>query len=478
MVRKASHLRCFGGKSSNDPESHAVFLGVSGVREASERRASVGDVDVERVRTRLSDTASLRPVGRVTGVAGLLVRAAVPGVRVGDILTIRRRGGPLLAEIVGLTATEALALPHGELIGVGLDDEVESTGQALEIGVGEALRGRVLDGLGRPIDGGPPLERLRPSAVDRAPPAALGRARVTAPLATGVRVLDGLLTLGIGQRLGLFAGSGVGKSTLLGSIARGAAADTVVVALVGERGREVGDFLDHALGEAGLQRAVVVVATSDSPPLERLRAAQTATTIAESFRDEGQNVLLLVDSVTRVARAQREVGLALGEPPARRGYPPSVFAMLPRLLERSGQAATGSITAVYTVLVEGGDVDEPIADEVRGILDGHIVLSREIAARGHFPAIDVPASISRVMDAVVPVEHARAAKSLRATLGSYAERRDLIAVGAYSRGADPKLDRAVDLMPELERFLIQGPFEMTDYDRTREEVLRLSKRAV
>jgi type III secretion protein N (ATPase) len=434
-------------------------------------------VDLERVRARLSDTATLRPLGRVTGVAGLLVRAAVPGVRVGDVLTIRRRGGPLLAEIVGLTASEALALPHGELSGVGLDDEVESTGRALEIGVGEALRGRVLDGLGRPLDDGPTLEGLRPCPIDNSPPAALGRAKVSQPLPTGVRVLDGLLTLGVGQRVGLFAGSGVGKSTLLGSIARGAKADTVVVALVGERGREVGDFLENALGAAGLARSVVVVATSDSPPLERLRAAQTATTIAESFRDAGENVLLLVDSITRVARAQREVGLALGEPPARRGYPPSVFAFLPRLLERSGQAARGSITAVYTVLVEGSDVEEPIADEVRGILDGHVVLSRELAARGHFPAIDVPASISRVMDAVVAKEHAAAARSLRATLGIYAERRDLLAVGAYAKGADPKLDRAVELMPELERFLLQNALEETAFERTREDVLRLSQKS-
>ena len=434
-------------------------------------------VDLERARARLSGTSTLRALGRVTGVAGLLVRAAVPGVRVGDVLTIRRRGGPLLAEVVGLTATEALALPHGELSGVGLDDEVEATGRPLEIGVGNELRGRVLDGLGRPLDEGPPLEHLRLCPIDAAPPPALGRAKVCAPLSTGVRVLDGLLTLGVGQRMGLFAGSGVGKSTLLGSIARGAKTDTVVVALVGERGREVGDFLDQSLGEAGRRRAVVVVATSDSPPLERLRAAQTATTIAESFRDQGESVLLLVDSITRVARAQREVGLALGEPPARRGYPPSVFALLPRLLERSGQSARGSITAIYTVLVEGGDVDEPIADEVRGILDGHVVLSRDLAARGHFPAIDVPASISRVMDGVVSPEHASAARALRASLGTYAERRDLLAVGAYARGADPKLDRAVVLMPDLERFLTQDAFESATFERTREDVLRLGRRA-
>jgi FliI/YscN family ATPase len=299
---------------------------------------------------------------------------------------------------------------------------------------------------------------------------------VTLPLATGVRVLDGLLTLGVGQRVGLFAGSGVGKSTLLGAIARGASADVVVVALVGERGREVGDFLQHSLGEAGLRRAVVVVATSDAPPVERLRAAQVATAIAEGFRDDGRSVLLLVDSVTRVARAQREIGLAVGEPPARRGYPPSVFTLLPRLLERSGQGKVGSITAIYTVLVEGGDMDEPIADEVRGILDGHVVLSREIAARGLYPAVDVPASISRVMDAVVTREHAEQARLLRALLGSYAQKRDLLAVGAYVKGSDPKLDAAIALMPELERFLAQGSNELCPFEHTCSELTRLAKR--
>jgi type III secretion protein N (ATPase) len=413
----------------------------------------------------------------VVSVTGLLVRVAVPGARIGDVLVIRRRGAPLLAEVVGLALGEALAVPLGELSGVGVDDEVEASGGGLEVSVGDALLGRVLDGLGRPLDGSALPQGLRSLPVDRAPPAALGRAPVTAPFTTGVRVLDGLLTLGIGQRVGLFAGSGVGKSTLLGAIARGASADVVVVALVGERGREVGDFLQHSLGEAGLARAVVVVATSDAPPVERLRAAQVATAIAEGFRDAGKSVLLLVDSVTRVARAQREIGLAVGEPPARRGYPPSVFTLLPRLLERTGQGASGSITAIYTVLVEGGDMEEPIADEVRGILDGHIVLSRDIAARGFYPAVDVPASISRVMDAVVSREHAERARLLRALLGAYAQKRDLLAVGAYVKGSDPKLDAAVALMPELERFLAQGSSELCPFERTSSELLRLAARA-
>src|SRR5580693_2648734 len=304
-------------------------------------------------------------------------------------------------------------MPLGSLVGVGPDDEVESTGGPLLVRASEQLLGRVVDGLGRPFDGGPIVEgELMP--VDRDPPSALERPPVSRPLSTGVRVIDGLVTLGEGQRLGLFAGSGVGKSTLLGAVARGAEADVVVVAFVGERGREVGEFLDHSLGTEGRKKSVVVVATSDVAALERLRAAQVATAYAEYFRDQGARVALLVDSVTRFARAQREVGLAAGEPPARRGYPPSVFAVLPRLLERSGQGAKGSITAIYTVLVEGGDLDEPVADEVRGVLDGHVVLDRAIAARGRYPAVDVSVSLSRVMDAVVTSAHRDAAHKLRA----------------------------------------------------------------
>jgi FliI/YscN family ATPase len=434
-------------------------------------------VDFERIRSRLSETSTLRPKGRVTGVLGLLVRIAVPGVRIGDVVTIRRRGSALLAEVVSLAQSEALAVPLGDLTGIGLDDEVEASGESLEVGVGETLLGRVLDGLGRPLDGAPPSAGLRLQPVDRAPPSALGRAPVTRPLTTGVRVLDGLLSLGVGQRIGLFAGSGVGKSTLLGAIAKGTSADVVVVALVGERGREVGEFLEHSLGPEGRARSVVVVATSDAPPVERLRAAQVATAIAEGFRDTGKNVLLLVDSVTRVARAQREIGLALGEPPARRGYPPSVFAMLPRLLERSGQGERGSITAIYTVLVEGGDMEEPIADEVRGVLDGHVVLSREIAQRGQYPAVDVPASISRVMDRVVAPEHLQAARKVRSLLGIYQQKQDLVAIGAYSKGSDPRLDAALALLPDLLRFLNQSPAELSPFDKTVQALVRLGQRA-
>jgi ATP synthase in type III secretion protein N len=412
-------------------------------------------VDLEALRARLSEASALRPVGRVVGVTGLLLRVLLPGARISDVLLIRRRGEPLLAEVVGFAQGEALAVPLGEPVGVGPDDVVEATGQALQVSAGAALLGRVLDGLGRPIDGRPAPAGLTPVPVDRAPPAALSRRPVSASLETGVRAIDGLITLGLGQRVGLFAGSGVGKSTLLGAIARGASADVVVVALVGERGREVGEFLEQSLGEQGRRRSVVVVATSDAPPVERLRAAQVATAVAEHFRDLGKSVLLLVDSITRFARAQREIGLAAGEPPARRGYPPSVFTQLPRLLERSGQGEKGSITAIYTVLVEGSDMDEPIADEVRGILDGHIVLDRRLAARGHYPAIDVLSSLSRVMPAVTAKPQQAAAQRARALLAAYEEKRDLIALGAYSKGTDPRLDQAIAASPDLERFLRQ-----------------------
>ncbi|MEZ4227196.1 MAG: FliI/YscN family ATPase [Polyangiaceae bacterium] len=433
-------------------------------------------MDIDALRARLADASALRPVGTVRGVTGLAIRVAVPSARVGDVVVIRRRGEPLYAEIVGFDGGEAVAIPLGELSGVGPDDEVESTGGGLQVGSGTSLLGRVVDGLGRPIDGLPAPTGLSSVPVDRAPPSALGRRPVTEPLITGVRAIDGLLTLGVGQRIGLFAGSGVGKSTLLGAIARGTNADVVVVALVGERGREVGDFLEHSLGEQGRRRSIVVVATSDAPPLERLRAVQVATAHAEHFRDLGKSVLLLVDSVTRVARAQREVGLAAGEPPARRGYPPSVFALLPRLLERSGQGTSGAITAIYTVLVEGGDMEEPIADEVRGILDGHVVMDRTIAARGQYPAIDVTVSLSRVMDSVVPETHSASARQVRKLIAAYESKRDLIALGAYAKGSDPNVDRAIAAQPELLQFLAQAPADVAKFEATTAQLGALAKK--
>jgi len=433
-------------------------------------------LDVDSLRKRLADTPTLRPVGRVRAVTGLTVRVTLPGARVGDVVVVRRRGEPLSAEIVGFDGGEAIVVALGELSGVGPDDAVEATGEPLRVGAGDRLLGRVLDGLGRAIDRGPSLVGLAAVPVDRSPPLALGRRPVDRPLVTGIRAIDGLTTIGVGQRIGLFAGSGVGKSTLLGAIARGTNAEVVVVALVGERGREVSEFLERSLGQEGRKRSVVIVATSDAPALERLRAAQVATAVAEHFRDAGKNVLLLVDSVTRVARAQREVGLAAGEPPARRGYPPSVFALLPRLLERSGQGERGSITAIYTVLVEGGDMDEPIADEVRGILDGHIVLDRAIAARGQYPAIDVTQSLSRVMDAVVVDRHAGAARKFRELLAAYEEKRDLIALGAYAKGSDQRVDRGIRALADVERFLRQAAADLAPFEQTVSELERIAEK--
>lgn len=430
-----------------------------------ESKSMLQPMDLDALRAKLAQTPALRATGRVLGVTGLSLRFVMPGVRVGDVVHVKRRGEPLVCEVVGFEGGEAVAMPLGALSGVGPDDIVEATGAPFCVKASEGLLGRVVDGLGQPMDRGGSIggEEV---PVDRDPPLALDRKPVDRPIATGVRVLDGLLTLGEGQRVGLFAGSGVGKSTLLGAVARGVSADVVVVALVGERGREVGEFLDHSLGEEGRKKSVVVCATSDVAALERLRAAQVATAYAEYFRDRGAKVMLLVDSVTRFARAQREVGLAAGEPPARRGYPPSVFAMLPRLLERSGQGPNGSITAIYTVLVEGGDMDEPIADEVRGVLDGHVVLDRTIAARGRYPAVDVTVSLSRVMDQIVSSDHKTHARKLRALLGHYEQKRDLVTLGAYAKGSDKELDEAIAKMPRIEQFLRQDPKQKVSFEET------------
>ncbi len=432
-------------------------------------------LDREAIRQKLAQAHSLRITGRVTSVTGLALRFTMPGVRVGDVVHIIRRGDPLMAEVVGFLRGEAVAMPLGPLVGVGPDDEVETTGAPFQVRASQELLGRVVDGLGRPIDGRGAITKGTFVSADAPPPAALSRPPIASMLTTGVRAIDGLLTLGRGQRVGLFAGSGVGKSTLLGAIARGAEADVVVVALVGERGREVVEFLDHSLGVDGKKRSIVVVATSDVTALERMRAAEVATAYAEYFRDQGASVLLLVDSITRYARAQREVGLAAGEPPARRGYPPSVFAKLPRLLERAGQGARGAITAIYTVLVEGSDMEEPIADEVRGTLDGHIVLDRSIAARGRYPAIDVAVSLSRVMDAVTTPEQRNAAHRLRSLAGLYEEKRDLIGVGAYVKGHDRQLDEAVAKMPTIERYVQQSATDRVPFAQSLTELLEVMR---
>jgi type III secretion protein N (ATPase) len=424
-------------------------------------------VDLGPQRAALARATPLRLRGRVTRLTGLVLEAAVAGVRQGEAVEIVAPGrAPLLAEVVGLRDERVVLAPLGDPSGVGLDSAVVPTGRALTIRAGDALLGRVLDGLGRPLDGRPLPHGLEEWPVDRPAPGPLERRRIEAPLPLGVRALDALLTVGEGQRLGLFAGSGVGKSTLLGQIARGTRAELSVVCLVGERGREVREFLEGALGAAGLARSVVVVATSDAPALVRLKAAHVATALAEWFAARGRRVLFMLDSLTRYARAQREVGLAAGEPPARQGYPPSVFAALPRLLERTGNRAHGGITALYTVLVAGGDLEEPIADEVRGILDGHVVLDRAIAAAGRFPAVDVLQSLSRVMPAVTGPSHRAAAARLRALLSAHARVRDLVALGAYHAGADPEADAALERLPRIEAFLGQGTDEVTSYEET------------
>jgi type III secretion protein N (ATPase) len=413
-----------------------------------------------RVLAALPGRAPLVARGRVLELTGPVVRAALDGVAQGELCEIAGPAGPLPAEVVAFRDGEALLMPLGATAGLALGAEVAATGRPLSIRVGPGLLGRVLDGLGRPLDGRPLPLQVEPWAVERMPPHPLARRRVTEPLELGVRALDAVLTAGEGQRLGLFAGSGVGKSTLLGQIARGSAADVVVVGLVGERGREVRDFVEEALGAEGLARSVVVAATSDAPALVRLKAAHVATAVAEWFAEvEGRRVLLLLDSITRFARAQREVGLAAGEPPARQGYPPSVFAELPKLLERTGNRERGGITAVYTVLVAGGDMDEPIADEVRGILDGHVVLDRRLASRGYHPAIDVLQSVSRVMTAVTGERHRAAAARLRDVLATWERQRDLVALGAYVAGSDPATDDAILRIGRVEAFLRQGARE-------------------
>lgn len=431
-------------------------------------------MDLEALKAKLSATRAVDVRGKVLSVTGLAVRFALPGARVGDVVTIRRRGEPLACEVVGFSQGEAVGMPLGALEGVGPDDAVEPLASGFFVPVSDALLGRVLDGLGRPIDAGPSLEGGRPVPTTRAAPRALERRPIRDVLPTGVRVVDALLTLGEGQRIGVFAGSGVGKTSLLSAMARGTRADVVVVALVGERGREVLELLE-TLGDEARKKTIVVAATSDVPALERLRAAEVATAYAEHFRDEGKRVLLVVDSVTRYARAAREVGLAAGEPPARRGYPPSVFALLPKLLERAGQGSTGSITGVYTVLVEGGDMEEPIADEVRGILDGHVVLDRTLAARGRFPAIDPLVSLSRVMDGVVSPEHRDAARKIRELVALYEQKRDLVTLGAYKKGSDPKLDVALAKIDAIELLLRQRRDEVAPFEKTVAELVRLSR---
>lgn len=424
---------------------------------------------------RIEETQTIVKYGLVNKVVGLTVESIGPETRIGDICHIYSELGrpPIQAEVVGFKDRHLVLMPLGPMEEIGPGSFVVASGQALNIKVGEALLGHVLDGIGRPLDGRPLPKGLLSYSTHQAPPNPLERPPIQQPLSVGVRAIDGLLTVGKGQRVGIFAGSGVGKSTLMGMIARNTSADINVIALIGERGREVREFIERDLGEEGMKRTILVVATSDQPALLRIKGAFTATAIAEYFRSQGKDVLLMMDSVTRFAMAQREVGLAVGEPPTTKGYTPSVFAMLPKLLERSGTSKEGSITAFYTVLVDGDDLNDPIADAVRGILDGHIVLDRKLANKGHYPAIDVLASISRLMKEIVSKEHHEAALQFIRLLSTYKEAEDLINIGAYKKGSNSEIDRALTMYPALVRYLQQDIDEKTAFDQSKEELIQL-----
>lgn len=426
------------------------------------------DFIAAQIETAVQETTLLEVRGRVRKVTGTIIEATIPGAQMGELCIMR---GPasnfeVKAEVVGFNGRVALLTPLGEMQGVSANTEVIPTGKPHMIGVGPKLRGRILNGLGEPLDADEkgPLEIETWYSVYRDSPDPMSRQLIEKPTTMGLRVLDGLLTVGEGQRLGIFAAAGGGKSTLLSMLVRGADVDVTVLCLVGERGREVREFLEHDLGPEGAAKSVLVIATSDRPSMERAKACYVATSVAEYFRDQGLRVLLLMDSVTRFARALREIGLAAGEPPTRRGFPPSVFATLPRLMERVGQSDKGFITALYTVLVEGDDMTEPVADETRGILDGHIILSRKLAAENHYPAIDVLSSVSRVMNNIVEDKHKAAAQKLRALMAKYAEVELLVKIGEYKEGSDAEADMAIRKMPKIREFLCQGLTEKTSYE--------------
>ena len=439
------------------------------------RSESFANATLGRVARRLGDEDLALRRGRVRDLIGLIIEATGLQVEMGEVCLVGdgRDRPPVATEVVGFRGGRTLLMPLGELAGIGPGTAVHPTGSPFKVAVGDNLLGRVLDGLGRPLDSLGELDGINWRLAESSPPDALTRPRISDRIGLGVRALDTLVPCGEGQRMGIFAGSGVGKSSLLGMIARSTTADVNVIALVGERGREVREFIERDLGDA-IGHSIVVVATSDQPALVRIQAAFTATAIAEHFRDQGRNVMLMMDSVTRFAMAQREVGLAIGEPPATRGYTPSVFAMLPRLLERAGTSQRGSITGLYTVLVDGDDMNEPIADAVRSILDGHIVLTRSLAHSGHYPAIDVLQSVSRLVSEITTPEIREAGQRLRSALAVYREKEDLISIGAYQRGTDPMLDAAIAMRPAIDAYLRQRVEDNTTLQDADEALLALA----
>lgn len=432
-------------------------------------------LDWEALACAVQESEPTALIGQVTGIVGLAILSQGPAVSMGELCYLypKHGGQPIPVEVVGFRDGQVVLMPIGDMEGVGPGCEVVATANSLTVGLGPQIVGRVLDGLGRPVDGLPPWRAVDRYPIKNRPPEPMKRQRISEVLATGVRSIDGLLTTGKGQRLGIFAGSGVGKSTLLGMIAKYTSASISVIALIGERGREVRDFIERDLGPEGLKRSVVVAATSDQPAMVRLNGALVATTIAEYFRDQGQDVVLIMDSVTRLCMAQREVGLAVGEPPATRGYPPSVFGLLPKVLERAGCSERGTITGFYSVLVDGDDMNEPITDAVRGILDGHVSLSRSLATQNHYPAVDVLGSISRVMPDLVNQDHKRAAGALRGVLATMREAQDLIDIGAYQPGANPKIDFARNKIDQVRSFLRQTVDDPVVYPEVREQLCRL-----
>lgn len=423
-------------------------------------------IDFERYRNNLSSVILVRYMGKVVRVAGLVIEANGPSVPMGDLCFIHLSDGyaPIPAEVVGFKEERILLMPIGELDRIRPGARVTASGLPMRIKVGTRLLGRIIGGLGEAIDGKGSIDSAEYRSIYNSPPDPLTRNRIKEPLKTGVRVLDALCTCGKGQRMGIFAGSGVGKSTLLGMIARNSEADVNVIALIGERGREVREFVEKNLGFEGLKKSVVVSVTSDKPALLRVKGAYIASAIAEYFRDQGMQVMLLVDSVTRFANAQREIGLAIGEPPTVKGYPPSVFALLPKLLERSGTGQKGNITGLYTVLVDGDDMNEPIADAVRGILDGHVVLSRSLANQNHYPAIDILESISRCMDDIVTYQHKKGASELKSLYATYKESEDLINIGAYVKGSNHKVDYSISMIEQIKDYIKQDVMEESEFD--------------